>query len=62
MNDDEAREMQELLTILKEDLADRQAALPAHSIRPSQMIAIEELEDQIQELETQIKKIENAKL
>ena len=37
------REIEEL----KELLADRKAALPAHSIRPHQILAIEELEDEI---------------
>ncbi len=61
MNEDEAREIQELLSVLKEDLADRKAALPAHSIRSGQLIAIEELEDQIKDLETQIDKIEKSR-
>ena len=41
---------------LKEDKADREKALPAHSIRPNQLLVIEELEEKIdrkqKELET----------
>jgi hypothetical protein len=32
---------------LKEDKADREKALPAHSIRPNQLLVIEELEEEI---------------
>lgn len=34
---------------LEERLRDREAALPAHSVRPSQLLIIEELEEQIEE-------------
>lgn len=33
---------------LKAEKADREAALPAHSIRPHQLLAIEELEEEIE--------------
>jgi hypothetical protein len=36
---------------LKEKLRDREAALPAHSVRPHQLQEIEELEERIAELE-----------
>lgn len=36
---------------LKEKLRDREAALPAHSVRPHQIQVIEELEEEIAELE-----------
>ncbi len=32
---------------LKEDKSDREKALPAHSIRPNQLLVIEELEEEI---------------
>ena len=35
---------------LKEKLRDREAALPAHSVRPHQLLEIEELEERIAEL------------
>ena len=34
---------------LEEKLKDREASLPAHSVRPQQMLAIEELEIAIEE-------------
>lgn len=46
------KEIQEL----KEKLSDREAALPAHSVRPHQVQVIEELEEKIVALE---KKLEN---
>jgi chromosome segregation ATPase len=46
------KEIQEL----KEELRDREAALPAHSVRPHQVQVIEELEEKIVALE---KKLEN---
>ena len=36
---------------LKEELMDREKALPAHTIRPHQLLAIEELEEKIRRLE-----------
>jgi len=36
---------------LKEELKDREKALPAHTIRPHQLLAIEELEEKIRILE-----------
>jgi len=42
------------LASLKEALLDREKALPAHSIRPHQLLAIEELEEEIEGLEKEI--------
>lgn len=39
------------LMTLKEELREREAALPAHSVRPHQLQVIEALEEEIQELE-----------
>lgn len=41
------KELKEDIEQLKDELADRKAALPAHSIRPHQLMVIEELEDEI---------------
>lgn len=41
---------------LKADLEDREAALPAHSVRPHQIMIIEELEDTIAALEKNIRR------
>ena len=42
------------LISLKEALLDREKALPAHSVRPHQLLAIEALEDEIEALEQEI--------
>jgi len=41
------QQLQEDISQLKADLADREAALPAHSVRPHQLIVIEDLEEEI---------------
>ena len=40
---------------LKEELREREQSLPAHSIRPHQLQAIEELENRIAALEEKVK-------
>lgn len=41
------QELQEDIARLKDELAEREAALPAHSVRPHQLMAIEDLEEEI---------------
>ena len=45
----EALELEREIRELEEKLRDRELALPAHSIRPSQLLLIEELEEEIKE-------------
>lgn len=45
----EKEELQREIDELEERLRDRELALPAHSIRPSQLLIIEELEEKIKE-------------
>jgi predicted nucleic acid-binding Zn-ribbon protein len=47
MNEEE--ELERDIKELEERLRDRELALPAHSIRPSQLLIIEELEEEIKE-------------
>jgi len=47
MNEEE--ELKRDIEELEERLRDRELALPAHSIRPSQLLLIEELEEEIKE-------------
>jgi len=47
MADTERQELLEEIQDLKEKLRDREAALPAHSVRPHQIQEIEELEEKI---------------
>jgi hypothetical protein len=42
---------------LKEELKDREKALPAHTIRPHQLLAIEELEERIRRLEEKLRSL-----
>lgn len=46
---------------LKTELAERETALPAHSVRPHQIIAIEELEDKIARKQQELKALDNQK-
>jgi hypothetical protein len=54
--DTEIDQLQEEIKRLQLEKADREAALPAHSIRPHQLLVIEDLEEEIarrkKELET----------
>ena len=43
---------------LKEELKQREAQLPAHSIRPPQILAIEELEEKIEQKKEQLRSVE----
>jgi hypothetical protein len=42
---------------LKEELKDREKALPAHTLRPHQLLAIEELEEKIRRLEEKLQSL-----
>ena len=51
---EERAEKSTRLASLRDELLDREKALPAHSVRPHQLLAIEALEDQIDALEKEI--------
>lgn len=51
-------EMEAQLRGLKADLQDREAALPAHSVRPHQIMIIEELEEKIDALEKTLERLQ----
>jgi hypothetical protein len=51
----EIDEWTQKLELLKEELSEKEKALPAHSIRPHQLQAIEELEERIKALREKIK-------
>lgn len=42
---------------LKEQYREREASIPAHSIRPHQLIELEELEEAIEEKEAELKRL-----
>jgi hypothetical protein len=54
MTNDSAESLKERLARLEAELADREAALPAHSVRPHQLIEIEDLEAEIADLRQRI--------
>jgi hypothetical protein len=65
MNDDikmntTVQELQEDIQELKSELAEREAALPAHSVRPHQLMAIEELEEEISMKQEVLNALEKA--
>lgn len=47
---------------LKEDKADREKALPAHSIRPHQLLVIEELEEAIEKKQAEIEALSGSNI
>ena len=47
----DVQEIQDKIRALQEELEERKRALPRHTIQPHQIMAIEELEDQIRELQ-----------
>ncbi|MBT3256858.1 MAG: hypothetical protein HN366_10425 [Deltaproteobacteria bacterium] len=51
---EEKEEKSAHLASLREALLDREKALPAHSVRPHQLLAIEALEDEIEALEKEV--------
>ena len=46
---------------LKEELQERKLSLPAHSIRPHQLLIIEELENKIHKLEEKLRLLDSGK-
>ena len=51
MTAEQRKELEEKLRRLRAELEERKASVPIHSIRPHQLIEIEELEEEIEELE-----------
>jgi chromosome segregation ATPase len=50
-------ELKQEIRELEEKLKDRESSLPAHSVRPQQMLAIEELETAIEEKKKELEKL-----
>ena len=60
MTEDKRQELLKVIHKLKEQLQDREAALPAHSVRPHQIQEIEELEERITALEKELSEISDS--
>jgi hypothetical protein len=54
MSDRRIEQLKKELQELKDLLHDREAALPAHSVKPHQILIIEELEEKIAEKEKEL--------
>ena len=54
------QQLQEDIRRLKAELAEREAALPVHSVRPHQLMAIEALEDEIARKQKTLNVLETA--
>ena len=56
----EKNKLEKEIKNLEEQLKDREAALPAHSVRPHQLQIIEDLEEKIQEKKRELEKLGDA--
>jgi hypothetical protein len=57
---EEVKKLLREIEILKIELQEREKSLPAHSIRPHQLLAIEELEEKIRILQERVQQLESA--
>jgi hypothetical protein len=57
---DKEEELEKEIKELEERLKDREAALPAHSVRPHQLLLIEELETSIEEKKNELAQLRNT--
>jgi uncharacterized small protein (DUF1192 family) len=61
MNEDHLSLLRQEIARLQAEKADREKALPAHSIRPHQLLAIEELEEEIEQRQKELAAISNPR-
>jgi len=54
MSGEDRKTTEEKLRKLRAELEERKSSIPIHSIRPHQLIEIEELEEEIEELEKKL--------
>jgi hypothetical protein len=55
--DPKIQRLREEICLLQQEKAEREAALPAHSIRPHQLLTIEDLEEKIVQKEKEIRSL-----
>lgn len=55
------QELKQEIKDLEKKLKDREASLPAHSVRPHQMLAIEQLETDIEEKKKELERLVKQK-
>ena len=56
MSGEDRKTMEDRLRKMRAELEERKSSLPIHSIRPHQLIEIEELEEEIGELEKKLER------
>ncbi len=56
MSDEDREAMENRLRKMRAELEERKSSIPIHSIRPHQLIEIEELEEEIGELEKKLER------
>jgi hypothetical protein len=60
--DRERENLMRQIANLRAERQDRELALPAHSVRPHQLLVIEELENKIHQLEEKLRLLDSAKV
>lgn len=55
MDSDARKTLENELVLLEKELKEREASIPIHSVRPHQLIEIEELEDKIEAIKHLLK-------
>jgi len=59
-NNDQAKDLRQRLNTRRQELEDMRKALPAHSLRPNQLMQVEEMEDEIAGLEEELTALEGG--
>ena len=60
MVNDNIEQLKSNIRRLEEEKAEREAALPVHSVRPHQLLVIEELEEEIERKKEELEKLERG--
>ena len=60
MVNDSIEQLKNDIRRLEEEKAEREAALPVHSVRPHQLLVIEELEEEIERKKEELEKLERG--
>ncbi len=55
--DSRIEQLEQEIRQLKEEITDREAALPVHSARPHQLMAIEDLEETLQQKQEELQSL-----
>jgi hypothetical protein len=61
VSSEKINELKEIISKLRTELEERESSMPAHSARPHQLMAIEELEETIEAKEAELNDLELKK-